>query len=142
MKVEIFALCDYASTDASGKVNLLGIFDFIAAPTLPVTLNLCAVVARFRFTHADEGVKSVKITLVDKDGEMIMPALETQIPVRIASDTPTATAQVVSTIMQLRLPNYGEYTLELTIDGRQETSCPLYVFEAPAWPTHPLIPPT
>ena len=68
-----------------------------------------------------------------------MPAAEVQIPVQIGPNQPDATAQIVSTMMQLRLPSFGEYSIHLAVDGKQEASTPLYVRQL-IIPPHPQKP--
>ena len=130
MKVEIFGFCDFASADAGGKLIMIGVFDLVQSRELPATINLSSVVARFRFVRGDEGMRNISITLRDSEGNVIIPPIEAQIPVKIGSHVPTATAQVITTITLLRLPRYGEYTAELSVDGTPQSSCPIYVVPA------------
>ncbi len=39
----------------------------------------------------------------------------------------TVTSHFVMVIQQIRLPKFGEYTIDLAVDGRQLGSLPLYV---------------
>ena len=136
MKVEIFSLCDFASADAVGKLSIIGIFDTIYATQVPAAHGLCALAARMRFDKIEEGLKKIKISFVDSDGKLIMPAIETQINIQVPPNLPNSTAQIVSIMMQIRLPNFGEYSVDLAIDGRQEASTPLYLRQAPMIPPH------
>jgi len=136
MKVEVFSLCDFASTDAGAKLNVIGIFDTVYARKVPAAHGMCALAVRIRFDKIEEGLKKIKISFVDSDGKLIMPAIEAQIGVQVPQNLPCATAQIVSIMMQLILPNFGEYAIDLAIDGRQEASTPLYVRQAPQIPPH------
>jgi hypothetical protein len=49
MKVEIFTLCDAATTDAAGKLNILGSFDRLNATQTPVMHPQCALAIKLRF---------------------------------------------------------------------------------------------
>ena len=51
MKVELYVLCDAATADAGGKLNILGVFDRLNAREAPVTHPLCALAVRLRFEH-------------------------------------------------------------------------------------------
>jgi hypothetical protein len=137
MKVEIFSLCDFASADVGGKLNVIGIFDGIWAKEAPTTYGLCTLAARIRFEKIEEGLKKIKISLVDDDGKPIMPAMEMQVLVQVPPNGSNAIAQVVSIIQQLKLPSFGEYSIDLAIDGRQEASTPLYVRQMPLIPPLP-----
>jgi hypothetical protein len=64
MKVELFALCDAATADAGGKLNILGVFDRLNAREAPVTHPLCALAVRLRFERLEEGQKRVRVSFV------------------------------------------------------------------------------
>ena len=54
MRVEVFSLCDAATTDG-GKLNLLGAFDAIWVKTMPVVHAQCAIALRVRFSRSERG---------------------------------------------------------------------------------------
>jgi len=139
MKVELFTLCDAATVDAGGKLNILGSFDRINALQAPIVHPLCAMAVKCRFEKVEEGPKRIRISVIDSDGRLIMPTLEAQIQIHIPPDSLTATAQLVLVIPQIKLPNFGEYSIDLAVDGRQEASIPLYVKQIPLVP--PMQPP-
>ena len=141
MKVEIFSLCDFASADAAGKLNIIGVFDTIHASQAPVVHGFCFLATRIRFEKIEEGLKKFKISFVDIDGKPIMPVVEAQVQVRLAPNAQHAIAQVVSAMWQIKLPCFGEYSIDLAIDGRQEASTPLYVRQLPLLPPLPQLPP-
>jgi len=127
MKVEIFTLCDAATADAGGKLNILGSFDRINAASLPVTHPLCALAIKLRFERLEEGQKRIGISFVDSDGTAVMPTLDAATQVNFPPDESSVTACLVLQIQQLKLPNFGEYSIDLAIDGRHEASIPLFV---------------
>ena len=126
MKVEIFTLCD-AATDSSGKLNILGSFDHIHARETPITHPLCAIALKIRFAKIEEGNHRLKITFVDADGKLVLPSLDASLAVRCGPDESTVAANVVLFIQQMKLQGFGEYEIDLAIDGRLEGSIPLYV---------------
>jgi hypothetical protein len=127
MKIEIFTLCDYATIDMASKLNILGSFDRVNVPTMPLNYPLCAVAVKMRFDPNEVGIKRIRISFMDTDGRLVMPTIDTQTQINMAPNEPTATAQLVLVIPQLKLPNFGEYWIGLAVDGRQEISTPLYV---------------
>ena len=134
MKVEIFSICDFASCDSGGKMNIIGVFNTVAAREKPIIYGLCAVALRIRFEKVEEGPKKIKLTFVDADGSPIMPVIEPQFNVQFPPMASTANAQIVTIIQQIRFPSFGEYSLDLAIDGRQEASTPFYVHQIPILP--------
>lgn len=127
MKVEIFTLCDAATTDAAGKLNILGSFDRLNVREAPVTHPQCALAIKLRFERLEAGQKRIRIAFVDSDGASVMPTLDTTTQVQFGPDDSTATASLVLVIQQLKLPRFGEYSIDLAVDDRHEASIPLLV---------------
>ena len=141
MKVEIFSLCDFATSDSGGKLTIVGVFDAIWAREVPATHGLCAIALRVRFDRIEEGLKKLKVSFIDSDGNPVMPALEMQIQVQVPPIFQQANVQVVFLIPQIKFPNFGEYAIDLAIDSRQEASTPLFVRQMPIIPPHLQTPP-
>ena len=127
MRVEIFTLCDAATVDAGGKLNILGSFDRLSAGEEPVVHPQCALAIKLRFERIEEGQKQIRITFVDQDGASVMPNVEATTQVRFQDNDPSATVSLALNIQQLRLPRFDEYSIDLAIDGRQEASIPFFV---------------
>ena len=127
MKVEIFTLCDAATVDAAGKLNILGSFDRLNAREAPVIHPQCALAIKLRFERVEEGQKQLRIAFVDQDGAAFMQNLDATAEVRFHGDDPSATVSLALNIQQLRLPRFNEYSIDLAVDGRQEASIPLFV---------------
>ncbi len=66
-----------------------------------------------------------------------MPTLNIPINVQVAANESSAMIPISMIIQQLNLPHFGEYSIGLSIDGRQEASIPLIVREAPLIPPIP-----
>jgi hypothetical protein len=127
MRVEIFTLCDAATVDAGGKLNILGSFDRLSAREAPVMHPQCSLAMKLRFERVEEGRKRIRIAFIDSDGAAVMPPLEATVDVQFRGEDATATALLALNIHQLRLPRFGEYSIDLAVDDRQEASSPLYV---------------
>jgi Family of unknown function (DUF6941) len=127
MKVEIFTLCDAATTDAGGKLNILGSFDRLNAKEAPVTHPQCALAIKVRYERLEEGQKRVRISFVDSDGKAIMPTLDTATQVQFPPGESSITSCLVLVLQQLKLPRFGEYSIDLAVDDRHEASIPLFV---------------
>lgn len=127
MKVEIFTLCDAATVDAGGKLNVLGSFDRLNAKEVPVTHPQCSLAIKLRFERVEEGKKRLRIAFVDSDGASVMPTLDAQTEVRFHGNDSTSTVSLALNIQQLKLPRFGEYSIDLAIDDRHEASIPLFV---------------
>ena len=127
MKVEIFTLCDAATLDAAGKLNILGSFDRLSAREEPIVHPQCTLAIKLRFERVEEGQKQIRIAFVDQDGVSIMQSVEATTQVQFQNNDSSATVSLALNIQQLRLPRFDDYSIDLAIDGRQEASIPLSV---------------
>ena len=127
MKVEIFTLCDAATIDAGGKLNILGSFDRLNAKEAPVTHPQCALAIKLRFERVEEGQKRMRIAFVDSDGTSVMQTLNATTQVRFGPNDATASASLALVLQQLKLPAFAEYSIDLAVDDRHEASIPLLV---------------
>ncbi len=126
MDVEAFLLCD-AATDQRGKLNVLGAFDIVFAKQVPTVHPACAVAVRIRFSKIEQGEHAVRISIIDQDGKEVVPKLDGKVSVRVGDEVGSAVVNLVLNFQRLKLPEYGEYRIDLAVDGRQEASLPLFV---------------
>ena len=127
MRVEIFTLCDAATVDAAGKLNVLGSFDRLSAVQAPIIHPQCALAIKLRFERVEEGKKRIRLAFVDQDGASVMPNIDATAEVRFPGNDSSATVSLALNIQQLRLPRFDEYSIDLAIDDRHEASVPLFV---------------
>lgn len=130
MQVESFMLCD-AATIGGGKLNVLGAFDTLYTPKVPTTHPSCAVALRMRFDHAEVGAHKFKLKVVDTDGKQIANFPERTIEVKIPDGGSFAVTNQIVNFMGLTFKDYGNYSIDLTLDNRHEASLPLSVTQIP-----------
>ncbi len=131
MKIEAFVLCD-AATNYQGKLNLLGTFDTIFTNNLPILYPFCSIAVRLRFSQIEEGEHKLTINFSDTAGKLIIQPLNANMKVSFSKDGPKSIAtNMILNIQGLKLENFGEYTISLAIDGRHESSLPLFIKETP-----------
>jgi hypothetical protein len=128
MNIEVFSLCDAATIEA-GKLNILGAFDTIWTVNMPVVHPLCAIALRVRFENIERGEHRVAVNFVDLDGRHIIPSANGVININFPEEQRSGSANLVLNIQMLRLERYGEYSIDLAIDGRREASLPLFVMQ-------------
>lgn len=129
MNIEVFALCDAATND-TGKLNMLGAFDSIGARQLPSVHPHCAIALRVRFDSIERGEHKIAVNFVDLDGKNIIPPMNGTINVNFPHEQRSGSTNLVLNIQGLKLEKYGEYSIDLAIDGRREGSLPLFVVQA------------
>src|SRR5258708_25119619 len=105
MKIEVFTICDFANTDVSGKLNILGSFDRVNAHAMPLALPMCCLAIKMRFERLEEGPKRIRVSFIDEDGKQIM-GLEAQTNIQFPQGETSASAPLVISMPQLRLENF------------------------------------
>jgi hypothetical protein len=131
MRVEVFALCDAATAEA-GKLNLLGAFDTIWAYTVPVVYPSCTIALRIRFDNIEKGEHRVTVNFVDEDGKHVIPSMNGTLKLDFPLEQKSGSANLILNLQGLKFAAFGEYAIDLAIDGRSEMSLPLFVKVRPA----------
>jgi hypothetical protein len=106
-------------------------FDKIYAEKMPAVHPACTIVARIRFSKIEQGEHKIKIKVIDEDGKAIGPELEDTISIKVGDKEDSSVGNFILNIQGLRLENYGDYRIDLAIDGRQEASLPLEARKVP-----------
>jgi hypothetical protein len=130
MKVEAFLLCD-AATDAVGKLNVLGAFDRVFLKSVPGIYQGCTVAMRVRFTRMEVGTHEFEIRFIDQDGKSIIKPLQGQVDVNFESDAQSGAMNFILNIVRVRFDYYGDYQVDLRINGDVVASLPLVVVSVP-----------
>ena len=126
MNIQVAVLCD-AATDYGGKLNLLGTFDTIITQLLPAHHPQCSIALRIAFGRVEEGAHKVRMNFVDEDGRFVMPSIDMPLDVAVPPEQSVLVRNFVINIQQLKFDKPGQYSIDIAIDGRHETSIPLYV---------------
>jgi len=131
MEVEAFLLAD-AATDQHGKLNVLGAFDSILAPTAPIGHPAFAVALRIRFSKSESGNHPFRITIIDQDGKAIIQRpIDGNIEVGVQNADESAAVNLVANFRDVRFEKFGKYSIDLTVSGKPRGSLPIYVRQAP-----------
>lgn len=126
MQLEIFTLCD-AANNHFGMLNMIGSFDTIRSNITPAIHPQCSIALKLRFDPIEEGEQNVAINFVDIDGKHVMPPLKQKLIVKFAQGQKTHPEILILNIQGLRLKNFGEYSIDLAVNGNHICSLPLYV---------------
>jgi hypothetical protein len=127
MNIEIFSLCDAATIDAAGKLNVLGAFDSILTGSMPMVYPQCAVALRIRFENIEKGAHKVAVNFVDIDGKHVLPPANGTINVNFSDEQRSGSTNLVFNLQRVKLEKQGEYSIDLAVDGRKEASLPLFI---------------
>ena len=132
MNIQVAVLCDAATDDNNGKLNLLGAFDTIYAQQLPVVHPQCSIALRITFPGGDEGKHVLRVNFVDADGGSIMPDLPSiPVEVNMPGDIHFCTRNFIVNIQQLKFEKPGLYSIDISLDDQPQASIPLMVKFSP-----------
>ncbi len=129
MYIEIFSLCDAATVDVAGKLNLLGAFDTIFTASMPLVYPLGALALRIRFDAIERGSHKVSVNFVDLDGKHVIPPANGTVNINFPDEQGSGSINLVFNLQMLKLEKYGQYAIDLAVDSRKEASLPLFVKE-------------
>ncbi len=133
MEVDLALLADAATIDASGKLNILGIFDRIATGSFPAQHPQMVLILRFSASVGDIGRHKVEISMTDPGGgRMVQMDGDMQLgPGRVGVTDGMKVPHVLH-LEGLVFPAPGRYNFDVRVDGEHHTSVPLYVVGASA----------
>jgi len=131
MEVALALLTDYANVTREGKLNLLGLFNRINAPTLPWTHPQMQLALSFEASPAEyDTTKNVQIKLLDADGNTKF-AISSDLKVPREKSGRSVSINTIIAINNLRLDTEGDYAFHILIGGDDKKSIPLRVDYVP-----------
>jgi len=131
MRIEVFSLCDAATVDSGGKLNILGAFDTIWAVNMPLVYPQFAIALRVRFDSIESGEHKVNVNFVDMDGRHILPSANGAIHVHLPQGQRSFSANSILNVQMIKIEKYGEYSIDLIIDTKHLASLPLFIVQQP-----------
>jgi hypothetical protein len=131
MKVDMFTVRFGGGKSFFARVEgrmmtVVDAFCVLESGELPVCLGMCSVAAKMQFDRTEEGTKRIGISFIDDHGKPAMASLETTLDVKVPSGAPTATVPFAFLVKQLSVPAFGQYSVDLAVDGRVEASAHVY----------------
>lgn len=126
MQIEVFSLCD-AATVQGGKLNMLGAFDTIMVTKTPSVHPQCTIALRLRFNSLEGEEHNVLVKFVDADGNHVIPPTKGMIKLKFTKEQRSSSANLVLNLQGLKLAKYGEYSIDLAVDGKNNASLPVFI---------------
>ena len=96
MKVEAFTVrfgggkSFYARAEGR-MMTVVDAFCVLESGELPICLGMCSLAAKLQFGRAEEGTKRIGISILNEDGKLAVPTLETTLDVRMPQGASDAT---------------------------------------------------
>ena len=127
MEVALALLADYANVTKEGKLNLLGLFSMINAPSLPWTHPQMQLVLSLEATPAEwDSSKKVEIKLLDADGNIKL-TIGSDLKVPRGQSGRNVIVNSIIVINNLRFDTEGDYAFHILVGGDEKKRIPLRV---------------
>ena len=127
MEIDLALLADAATIDASGKLNILGIFDRIGVVQFPAQHGRVTLVLRFTAGTSEIGSHEVHIRMSDPGGAEV---LSLNGEMQLVGGTAAREGIRVPHILNLDglvFTRPGMYSFDVKVDGEYHVSLPLSV---------------
>jgi hypothetical protein len=133
MHIPMAVLADEANVSQEGKLNILGVFDRLAAPSFPTVHPKMVFVFRVQAEYADSGRSfPVRVRLVDEDGAVLFEAGGDLVPPAVPPGE-LASANQIFALVGIGFPRPGSYRFVLTVGELPPHETPLILLQA-SWP--------
>ncbi len=127
MEIDVALLADAATIDATGKMNILGIFDRISVSQFPAQHGRIALVLRLTAGTSEVGTHEMEIRLSDPDGAEV---LSLNGEMHLAGGPGAGEGFRVPHVLNLDglvFPGPGRYSFDVKVDGEHHVSISLVV---------------
>lgn len=130
MKIDFAFICDYA--EVTHKINALGIgFDTIYAPSVPAVHSSFFLVFQIRASIVECGEKSFNVSLIDEDGNEIIPKISGKFQIPKPMEGTESKARVAFQFGMVKFPKNGLYSIHTVIEGHEMIDIPLRIEPPP-----------
>lgn len=131
MKIPVALLADEANVSQEGKLNVMGVFDRIAAASFPSVHPKMVFAFRVQAEYTDSGrLFPVRVRLIDDDGAVLFEATgEIRAP-RVAPGE-FITANQIFSLVGVRFPHAGNYKFMVNVGEAAAHETPLAVTKGP-----------
>ena len=133
MEIDLALLADAATIDASGKLNILGIFDRIGVLQFPAQHGRVTLVLRFTAGTSEIGSHDVHIRMSDPGGAEVLSLNGEMQLVGGPSARDGIRVPHILNLDGLVFTAPGMYSFDVKVDGEHHVSLPLSV-EGPQAP--------
>jgi len=127
MEVDLALLADAATIDATGKMNILGVFDRIGVSQFPAQHGRIALVLRLTAGTSEMGPHDMEIRLSDPAGAEV---LSLNGEMQLGGGPEVGEGIRVPHVLNLDglvFPRPGRYSFDVKVDGEHHVSIPLVV---------------
>jgi hypothetical protein len=131
MIVKFALLADYAALMTGNKLLIVGEFDSMFAPQVPLTYGPFFMVARLDAPVSEGTEHRLQIGLYDEDGHLVGERTpETLFRFNAQGPGRPLRGQFLAQLV-MTFPKHGTFEFHIVVDGRTETVVPVHVIPPP-----------
>jgi len=127
MICELFAIAD-AVQEYGGKLVVVGTYDTIVVSEIPATHPMLSIAARLRFPQSEQGSFKINIDVLGPDGRIHLNGPEGQVNIQ-HRERGSSVINLAVNLMSIQITSCDEYSVRLTVEGREAVRVPLYVVQ-------------
>lgn len=129
MELKLAVFCDQAHEGADGRLDLVGIFDELAAPGFPAIQDRMTVALVLEWSPDESGQQPLRADLVTEEGTRVL-TIQGHTEVHSPADPRRpARTRLILPLERVVFPQEGRYFLELIAGGETTRACSLFVME-------------
>jgi hypothetical protein len=125
MKVELFCICESASRDPNGRMELRGVHSAVVFSSFPATITDFTLAGRFRFGLDELGTHRLKLEMRREDGSLGGSPFAQEFEVKQESDFPFAWCPCLINFPEIRVLTPAVFHFHLFIDEEPVSTCVL-----------------
>jgi len=129
MHIQLALVCEDARMRPDGKMDVVGVFNDLAAPGFPAKQERMVLVTTIEWERGEEGRNKFRVDLMGPDGR---PSLtvdgETEVDGRPA-DRPPPRTRLIMPLENVIFPRAGKYNFEVRVLGKKLRGPSLFVME-------------
>ncbi|HEU5209023.1 MAG TPA: hypothetical protein VFU06_06390 [Longimicrobiales bacterium] len=129
MELQLAVFCDEAHEAADGRLDLVGIFDELAAPGFPAMQDRMTVALVVEWSPDEAGQQPLRADLVGDDDTRVL-TIQGHTEVHAPADPRRpARTRLILPLERVIFPHEGRYHLDLVAGGQTTRACSLFVLE-------------
>lgn len=129
MELRLAVFCDQAHETPDGRLDLVGIFDELAAPGFPAMQERMMVALVVEWAADEAGQQPLRADLVDDDNTRVL-TIQGHTEVHTPADPRRpARTRLLMPLERVVFPRAGRYHLDLIAGGETARACSLFVME-------------
>jgi len=129
MHVQLALVCEDAEMRSDGKMDVVGVFNDLAAPGFPARQDRMVLVTTIEWQPGDEGRNAFRVDLIAPDGRKSLTVDGHTDVQRHEAGLPPPRTRLILPLEGVVFPGPGRYAFEIRIKGKKLRGPSLFLME-------------